>query len=179
MWIELSWLAAMAPEPPSEFPSGLKAFLYVVGIIFFLLLNAFFVASEFSIVKVRPSQLEAEEDPASPRVKTAMRIVNHLDGYLSANQLGITMASLALGFLGEPFVEALVAPVLLMTGMSVWWVKLISFSLAIVSFTFLHVVVGELIPKSLAIRRPVQVTLALAKPLNAFYRAMHWAIVVL
>jgi CBS domain containing-hemolysin-like protein len=167
------------PNLPSEFPSGLKATLYVGGIVFFLLLNAFFVASEFAIVKVRPSQLEAEADPALPKVKTAQRIVSNLDSYLSANQLGITIASLALGFLGEPFVEALVAPLLLMTGMSAWWVKLISFSLAIVSFTFLHVVIGELMPKSIAIRYAVPVTLALAKPLHAFYRGMHWAIVVL
>jgi CBS domain containing-hemolysin-like protein len=177
--ISLDLLASVAPSPPSEFPSGLKAALYLGGIVFFLLLNAFFVASEFAIVKVRPSQLEAEGDPSSPRVKTAQRIVSNLDSYLSANQLGITIASLALGFLGEPFVEALVAPLLLMTGMSVWWVKLISFSLAIVSFTFLHVVIGELMPKSIAIRYAVPVTLALGKPLHAFYRGMHWAIVVL
>ena len=172
-------LASVAPTPPAEFPPLGKSLLYLAGIVFFLLLNAFFVASEFSIVKVRPSQLEAEGNPDSPRVKTALHVVKHLDGYLSANQLGITIASLALGFLGEPFVEALVAPLLLMTGISVWWVKLISFSLAIVSFTFLHVVIGELMPKSIAIRRAVPVTLALAGPLPAFYRGMHWAIVVL
>ncbi len=177
--ISLDLLASVAPSPPTEFPSGLKAALYLGGIAFFLLLNAFFVASEFAIVKVRPSQLEAEGDPGSPKLKTAQRIVSSLDSYLSANQLGITIASLALGFLGEPFVEALVAPLLLMTGMSVWWVKLISFSLAIISFTFLHVVIGELMPKSIAIRYAVPVTLALAKPLHAFYRGMHWAIVVL
>jgi CBS domain containing-hemolysin-like protein len=171
--------SSMAPTPPSEFPSGLKAALYLGGIVFFLLLNAFFVASEFAIVKVRPSQLEAEADPTSASFRTARRIVGNLDSYLSANQLGITIASLALGFLGEPFVESLVAPVLLMTGMSVWWVKLISFSLAIVSFTFLHVVIGELMPKSIAIRCAVPVTLALAKPLHAFYTGMQWAIVVL
>ena len=148
-------------------------------IAFFLFLNAFFVASEFAIVKVRPSQLEAEGQADSTKLKTALHVVNHLDGYLSANQLGITIASLALGFLGEPFVEALVAPLLLMTGISVWWVKFISFALAIISFTFLHVVIGELMPKSIAIRRSVPTTLALAGPLHAFYRSAHWAIIVL
>ena len=177
--LSLDLLASVAPTPPSEFPTLGKALLYIAGIVFFLLLNAFFVASEFSIVKVRPSQLEAGGDANSPKLKTALRVVSNLDSYLSANQLGITIASLALGFLGEPFVEALVAPVLLLTGMSVWWVKLISFSLAIVSFTFLHVVIGELMPKSIAIRRSVPVTLALATPLHAFYRGMQWAIVVL
>jgi CBS domain containing-hemolysin-like protein len=172
-------LASAAPTPPTEFPSLGKSLLYLVGIIFFLLLNAFFVASEFAIVKVRPSQLEAEAKANPVKTKTALHVVNHLDGYLSANQLGITIASLALGFLGEPFVEALVAPVLLLTGMSVWWVKLISFGLAIVSFTFLHVVIGELMPKSIAISRSVSTTLALASPLHAFYRSAHWAIIVL
>jgi CBS domain containing-hemolysin-like protein len=175
----LDVLASVSPTPPTEFPSLGKSLLYLAGIVFFLLLNAFFVASEFAIVKVRPSQLEAEGKAGSPKIKTALHVVNHLDSYLSANQLGITIASLALGFLGEPFVAALLSPVLLNTGISVWWVKLISFSLAIVSFTFLHVVIGELMPKSIAIRRAVSTTLLLAGPLHAFYRAAHWAIVVL
>ena len=170
---------ALAPTPPSEFPTLGKSLLYLGGITFFLFLNAFFVASEFAIVKVRPSQLEAEGQANPGKLKTALHVVNHLDGYLSANQLGITIASLALGFLGEPFVEALVAPLLLMTGISVWWVKFISFALAIISFTFLHVVIGELMPKSIAIRRSVSTTMALAGPLHAFYRSAHWAIIVL
>jgi CBS domain containing-hemolysin-like protein len=172
-------LASVSPTPPGDFPSLGKSLLYIAGIIFFLLLNAFFVASEFAIVKVRPSQLETVENARPSRIRIAMHVVSNLDGYLSANQLGITISSLALGFLGEPFVEALVAPALLMAGVSVWWVKGISFTLAIISFTFLHVVIGELMPKSLAIRRSVPVTLALAGPLHAFYRAAHWAIVVL
>jgi CBS domain containing-hemolysin-like protein len=172
-------LAASSPTPPSEFPTLGKSLLYLAGILFFLLLNAFFVASEFAIVKVRPSQLEAQSKASPAKLKVALNVVNHLDGYLSANQLGITIASLALGFLGEPFVEALVAPLLLMTGMSVWWVKLISFTLAIISFTFLHVVIGELMPKSIAISRSVSTTMALATPLHTFYRSAHWAIVVL
>jgi CBS domain containing-hemolysin-like protein len=175
----LDLLASVSSNPPADFPTLGKSLLYLAGIIFFLLLNAFFVASEFAIVKVRPSQLEAEGKNNSHRNKTALHVVNHLDGYLSANQLGITIASLALGFLGEPFVEALVSPVLLMTGIPVWWVKAVSFALAIISFTFLHVVIGELMPKSIAIRRSVAVTLALAGPLHAFYRAANWAIIVL
>jgi len=175
----LDLLASLSTSPPAEFPSLGKSLLYLSGIVFFLLLNAFFVASEFAIVKVRPSQLEAETKADPAKVKTALRVVNHLDGYLSANQLGITIASLALGFLGEPFVEAMVSPALLLTGISEWWVKGISFALAIVSFTFLHVVIGELMPKSIAIRRAVPVALALCGPLHAFYRSAHWAIIVL
>lgn len=175
----LDLLASVSSGPPTEFPSLEKSLLYLAGIVFFLLLNAFFVASEFAIVKVRPSQLEAEGKNNPAKVKTALHVVNHLDGYLSANQLGITIASLALGFLGEPFVEAMVAPALLLTGISAWWVKGISFTLAIISFTFLHVVIGELMPKSIAIRRAVPITLTLAGPLHAFYRGANWAIMVL
>lgn len=172
-------LASASSTLQTEFPSLGKALLYTAGITFFLLLNAFFVASEFAIVKVRPSQLETEGTADAAKIKIPLHVVNHLDGYLSACQLGITIASLALGFLGEPFVEALIAPLLIKTGISDWWVKLISFTLAIASFTFLHVVIGELMPKSIAIRRSVSTTLLLAAPLHGFYRAANWAIVVL
>jgi len=162
--------------------------LYLLGIVFFLLLNAFFVASEFAIVKVRPSQLEATAKEKPARTAKALHVVSHLDGYLSANQLGITIASLALGFLGEPFVEALVAPLLSMAGvpqnMVVWGkafnpASAISFVLAIASFTFLHVVIGELLPKSIAIRKAAATTLLLAGPLHVFYKTFHGAIRIL
>ncbi len=184
---DLSWLVASA-EISTELPSLGVCLLYLLGIAFFLLLNAFFVASEFAIVKVRPSQLEAVAKEKPARTATALHVVGHLDGYLSANQLGITIASLALGFLGEPFVAALVSPLLLMAGvpldaevlgLSIHPVKLISFVLAIASFTFLHVVIGELLPKSIAIRKSVATTLLLAGPLHLFYRTFHWAIRVL
>jgi CBS domain containing-hemolysin-like protein len=181
-------LAAASAEPTREWPGAGKCLLYLFGIGFFLLLNAFFVASEFAIVKVRPSQLEAAAKEKPTRTATALHVVAHLDGYLSANQLGITIASLALGFLGEPFVEALVSPLLLMAGMpveasllgmTVRPVSWISFMLAIASFTFLHVVIGELLPKSIAIRKAVATTLVLAGPLHLFYRTFHWAIRIL
>lgn len=169
--------------------TGGKVALYLFGIVFFLLLNAFFVASEFAIVKVRPSQLEgAHKEKATRSSKTALHVVSHLDGYLSANQLGITIASLALGFLGEPFVEALVSPLLANAGMPQQMTfvgktfnptSLVSFIIAIVSFTFLHVVIGELLPKSIAIRKSLDTTLALAGPLHLFYKSFHWAIRVL
>lgn len=175
----LSYLASVAPEPATEFPSLGKTIIYIAGIVFFLLLNAFFVASEFAIVKVRASQIEGETKENPVKAATALKVVNNLDGYLSANQLGITIASLALGFLGEPFVAALVSPLLMQTGMSVWWVKGISFTLAILSFTFLHVVIGELMPKSIAIRYPLGTTMNLAAPLHAFYKSAKWGIVIL
>jgi CBS domain containing-hemolysin-like protein len=175
----LLFLASVAPEPATEFPSSGKTILYIAGIIFFLMLNAFFVASEFAIVKVRASQIEGELKENPVKAATALKVVNNLDGYLSANQLGITIASLALGFLGEPFVAALVSPMLMQTGMSVWWVKGISFTMAILSFTFLHVVIGELMPKSIAIRYPLGTTMRLSPPLHAFYKSAKWGIMFL
>ncbi len=159
--------------------------LYLAGIVFFLLLNAFFVASEFAIVKVRPSQLESHGKDTGADTSRAVHVVKNLDGYLSANQLGITIASLALGFLGEPFVEALVSPLLFMIGMpekseifgiGFSPVSMISFLIAIASFTFLHVVVGELMPKSIAIRRSVGTTMLLVGPLHVFYKSFYWVI---
>lgn len=186
---EILVLAAGAADASHAELTGGKVALYLVGIVFFLLLNAFFVASEFAIVKVRPSQLEAvHKEQGSRSSKTAIHVVSHLDGYLSANQLGITIASLALGFLGEPFVEALVSPLLAKAGMPDQMSLLgktfnptsgVSFVIAIISFTFLHVVIGELLPKSIAIRKSVATTLMLAGPLHLFYRTFHWAIRVL
>ena len=182
------WLAVAGGEVSHELPGAGKSLLYLAGIVFFLLLNAFFVASEFAIVKVRPSQLETVEKEHPGKARKARMVVEKLDGYLSANQLGITIASLALGFLGEPFVEALVSPLLLMAGMpeeatvlglTIQPVSIISFALAILSFTFLHVVVGELLPKSIAIRKALATTLNLAAPLHWFYQATFPAIRIL
>ncbi len=159
------------------FPSLGESLLYICGIVFFLLLNAFFVASEFAIVKVRPSQIEAQAKDQGRDPRLALHVVNHLDGYLSANQLGITISSLALGFLGEPFVKALVSPLLLFIKMpekGIYWTSLI---LAYASFTFLHVVIGELVPKSLAIRKSLAVTMVLVGPLHLFFKCFHWVII--
>lgn len=170
-------LAAAAHPISANFPTGIEIVLYIFGITFFLLLNAFFVASEFAIVKVRPSQIEANAKETGRDFSRALHIVDHLDGYLSANQLGITISSLALGFLGEPFVTALVAPLLFQLGLPqnvVYWTSLV---LAIASFTFLHVVVGELMPKSIAIRKSVATTILLAGPLHLFYKTFKLVIV--
>src|SRR6478735_5150139 len=144
-------LLANLPEGPVkwEWPTALETILYLGGIVFFLLLNAFFVASEFAIVKVRPSQIETVVKENPVRAARAQRVVDHLDGYLSANQFGITIASLFLGFLGEPFVTKLVGPLLAMTGMPDNAIKWVAYVFAIGSFTFLHVVFGELVPKSI------------------------------
>lgn len=166
----------LAANVHTEFPSLGESLLYLAGITFFLALNAFFVASEFAIVKVRPSQIEADDKDAGRQSHVAIRVTKNLDSYLSANQLGITISSLALGFLGEPFVTALVYPILAQTGMPDRAIYVTSLTLAYVSFTFLHVVLGELVPKSIAIRKALAVTKVLAGPLHLFYKSFQWVI---
>lgn len=177
----LSILAASgAAEIPSSFPGLGEILLVLAGIVFFLALNAFFVASEFAIVKVRESQLHSDDEGTTKRRRklgVARQVVKHLDAYLSANQVGITLASLALGFLGEPLVMKLLAPALKMTGLfSDTVIKLVSLVTAYALFTFFHVVLGELVPKSIAIRYPFQSTLATTPFLHAFYVAFRWVI---
>jgi CBS domain containing-hemolysin-like protein len=169
---------SMLASAPAEFPPGWQIFLYLCGVTAFLLMNAFFVAAEFAIVKVRPSQVEMTARGKPLRAAATRRIITNLDPFLSACQLGITIASLALGFLGEPLVESIVGPILggLFPGMNqlrlmgVDVVSAISFVTAIASFTVLHVIVGELMPKSIAIRKSLTTSLTLARPLLAFTR---------
>jgi CBS domain containing-hemolysin-like protein len=164
---------------PAEYPPAWQIFLYLCGVVLFLLLNAFFVAAEFAIVKVRPSQVETATKEKPRRAEATKRITARLDPFLSACQLGITIASLALGFLGEPLVEGLVGPSLTklfpaLVGFKVLQIDVISavsFGLAIVSFTVLHVILGELIPKSIAISKPLETSLELSRPLTAFSTA--------
>src|SRR5437016_4262635 len=143
-------------------------------------LNAFFVASEFAIVKVRASQLDALEDEGNVRAVFAKHIRGHLDAYLSATQLGITLASLALGWIGEQFLAGILQPAFALVNVhSHALVSAISITLAFLGITFLHIVFGELAPKYIAIGNPISVTLALARPLGGFYILFKPAIWIL
>ena len=142
-----------------------------LGVILFLVaLNGFFVAAEFAIVKVRGSQLEALDETGEKRAAFARHVVAHLDAYLSATQLGITLASLGLGWVGEPFLARMVEPVFARFGVTAdAAVHAFSFTVAFAMITFLHIVLGELAPKSLAIRKSLATTLWVARPLGLFY----------
>ncbi|MBK8256391.1 MAG: HlyC/CorC family transporter [Polyangiaceae bacterium] len=133
-------------------------------------LNAFFVASEFALVKIRPTRLEELVRQGDARARLALRISSRLDAYLSANQLGITLASLALGWIGEPAIAHLIEPRLAALGS---WAgaaaHAISVAVAFFVITTLHTVVGEQAPKLLAIQRTEAVTLHTVRPLHAFY----------
>jgi CBS domain containing-hemolysin-like protein len=142
-----------------------------------VLLNGFFVAAEFAIVKVRSTQIETLVKKHHRQARVADNVIQHLDAYLSATQLGITLASLGLGWLGEPFVAAMIEPVLVGMGIeSRAAITSISFGVAFAFITFLHIVVGELAPKSLAIRRARSTALWVAIPLTLFYRLFYPAI---
>lgn len=139
--------------------------------IFLVLLNGFFVAAEFAIVKVRASQVELKAKTGNQTAKVAKNILQNLDGYLSATQLGITLASLGLGWIGESVVSKIIINTLALFGLTLApeVAHQISLPLAFVLITILHIVFGELAPKSIAIQRPVSTTFALAIPLNIFY----------
>ncbi|HKZ38719.1 MAG TPA: hemolysin family protein [Chryseolinea sp.] len=134
-----------------------------------VLLNGFFVAAEFAIVKVRTSQIAVEKGNLSKRA--AESIVNNLDGYLAATQLGITLASLGLGWVGESVMTSVILNAMSAMGltMSVSVAHSIALPVAFAVLTILHIVFGELAPKSLAIRYPTATTLKLSIPLRIFY----------
>jgi CBS domain containing-hemolysin-like protein len=132
--------------------------------------NGFFVAAEFALVKVRASQLQPMAKTGGWRVRLALHAVKHLDASLSATQLGITLASLGLGWVGEPFIAHRLEPVLGRFGITApATVSAVSIGVAFSLITFLHIVLGELAPKSLAIQRPRRVSLLASGPLLVFY----------
>lgn len=138
---------------------------------FFVFLNGFFVAAEFAIVKVRSSQLELKAQEGNRFAILSKSIVSHLDAYLAATQLGITIASLALGWIGEPVVSKMILTIIEWLGLSISpsLAHNIALPLAFVIITILHIVFGELAPKSIAIQRSEQTTMVIAYPLRAFY----------
>jgi CBS domain containing-hemolysin-like protein len=138
---------------------------------FLVLLNGFFVAAEFAIVKVRLSQLELLVKENRPFAKLSCSIVKHLDDYLAATQLGITLASLGLGWVGKPVVSKVILKAIVVFNLPVHpsLAHEIAFPIAFLFITMLHIVFGELMPKSIAIQRSQFTTLLIAYPLHIFY----------
>lgn len=141
--------------------------------LFLVLLNGFFVAAEFAIVKVRSSQIEVNPNSSSKVTAIAKDIVTHLDSYLAATQLGITLASLGLGWVGESSLSPIILSTFELLGLTGGqWPEIarnISFPLAFAIITILHIVFGELAPKSIAINYPTKTTFGVALPLRIFY----------
>jgi CBS domain containing-hemolysin-like protein len=167
------FLIAATPGPRFELTPawGMALGLLLVA------LNGFFVAAEFALVKVRPTQLEPHISEGSRRARLARHMLRHLDAYLSATQLGITLASLALGWVGEPAFAWIVRPLVsLVARDNPDLVHTVSVTVSFLVITVLHIVLGEQAPKSMAIRRSEATAMLISFPLYAFYKVTYPAI---
>ena len=154
--------------------AAILSVLKILAVLALVLLNGFFVAAEFALVRLRETQLDMLVAKGSRRARLARHIIHNINSYLSATQLGITMVSLGLGYLGEPLFASLLTPLFSALGVeSSGWVKPISLIIGFSVLTFLNVVVGELAPKWLTIQRPLPVALWAAHPLRWFYLAFY------
>ncbi len=168
------FLLAATPGPGFSIPPGWGL---VLGLLL-VAVNGFFVAAEFALVKVRPTQLEPIAAEGNRRARMARHMIRHLDAYLSASQLGITLASLALGWIGEPAFAWIVRPVveLVAGGDNEAIVHSVTVTVAFLAITTLHIVLGEQAPKTVAIRKAEGTSLLIALPLYAFYKVTYPAI---
>jgi CBS domain containing-hemolysin-like protein len=158
-------------DSPGVLIGKLTAIAALVG------LNGFFVACEFAVVKVRGSQLDALIEEGNLRANFIKHVRSHLDAYLSATQLGITLASLALGWIGEQFLVQILEPFFALANIhSHGLVTSVSVAFAFIGITFLHIVFGELGPKYTAIANPLSVALRIVRPLGMFYLLFRPAI---
>ena len=161
------WLAVSALDRWDS-PAVIISKLLVIAAL--VALNGFFVAAEFALVKVRHSQVHALTLEGNKRATISQHVVENLNAYLSACQLGITLASLGLGWLGEPFLARMLQPFFALVGISSETVVTsISFAIAFSVITALHIVLGEQAPKILAIQRSLGTALLVSPPLRIFY----------
>src|SRR6185436_1430964 len=154
--------------------------LKIVAVLVLVLLNGFFVAAEFALVKVRDTQLAPLIQRGSRRARAAHYIIERLDAFLSAAQLGITLASLGLGWIGEPVFSTLLQPVFGWLNIESEQVReAVSFAVGFSAITFLHISAGEQAHKWLAIQRALPTSLWVAHPLIWFYRISYPFVLVL
>ncbi|UOY91916.1 hemolysin family protein [Ectobacillus sp. JY-23] len=145
----------------------------LVMVAFLIALTGFFVAAEFAIVKVRSSRIDQLVTEGKRGALSAKKVTTHLDEYLSACQLGITVTALGLGWLGEPTLHHMLEPLMEKLNLPAAVASTLAFVVAFAFITFLHVVVGELAPKTVAIQKAEQVTMLVAKPLMFFYKLAY------
>ncbi len=149
-------------------------FLKLIGVVFLVSTNGFFVASEFALVSVRRARVEARAAAGSKNASAALRLLNNPTIFISAVQLGITLASLALGWIGEPTIAGLLHPLALMVaseGRAGYLAHVLAIIIAFSVISFLHIVFGELMPKMVALERAERVAMFTARPLELFARA--------
>lgn len=165
-------------------PTVVGSIVNLLLVVVLVLANGFFVASEFAFVGVRKSRIEALAAEGQASAKRLLAVLNDLNAYISATQLGITLASLGLGWIGEPAVARLIDGPLLSLAESTGWAALasptllhtISFAIAFSIITFLHIVFGELAPKTAALEIAEKVALVLAFPMQVFYKIFYYPI---
>jgi CBS domain containing-hemolysin-like protein len=145
--------------------------LNFLALVLLVLANGFFVAAEFSLVSVRRARVEMLAASGNPRARRVLKLVDNINAYISATQLGITLASLALGAISEPVVARLLAGWL--APLPEVWQHVISFTVTMATITFFHIVFGELVPKRLALERAEAVALAIGWPLDLFYKIFY------
>src|SRR5713226_8278225 len=176
-----SFVAFLAGEVPGQGSTTLMMVAAkLVAVLFFVGANAFFVGSEFALVSVRRTRLEARAAAGSRRARAALRLIGDPTSFISATQLGITIASLSLGWIGEPVVAGLLQPIafqIASAGRAGYVAHLLAIIIAFAMITFLHIVLGELMPKMFALERAEGLALFAARPLELFarvFRAPLW-----
>src|SRR5713101_4642008 len=176
-----SFLALLAGEVAGQGSTTLTMVVAkLAAVLFFVGANAFFVGSEFALVSVRRTRLEARAAAGSRRARAALRLIGDPTSFISATQLGITIASLALGWIGESVVAGLLQPIafrIASTGRAGYVADLLAIIIAFAAITFLHIVLGELMPKMFALERAEGLALFAARPLELFakvFRAPLW-----
>jgi len=178
---------AAESETLAEVPTFLGTIAKVLGVLLLVMSNGFFVASEFALVAVRKSRIEALAVEGNPAAKRLLAMLNNLSVYISATQLGITLSSLGLGWVGEPVVAGLLEPWLIYLGEITGAAFLgsgailhtISFTISFSLITFLHIVFGELAPKTAALELSERVSFLISVPLQIFYTVFSYPIRVL
>lgn len=171
-------------EAVSEFPTLTSALISFLSVFFLVAANGFFVAAEFALVAVRKSRIESLANEGNGAAKRLLDLLNNLNAYISATQLGITLASLGLGWVGEPAIARLLDPVLVWLGEATGATFLssgvvlhsISFAIAFSIITFLHIVLGELAPKTMALELSEKVAMIVALPMQIFYKVFYYPI---
>ena len=173
-------LAFLAEDVPHS-TTLLSVLLKLLAVLFFVGANAFFVGAEFALVSVRRTRLETRTAAGSRRARAAVRLINDPSFFISSTQLGVTLASLALGWIGEPTLASLLEPLakaIAPAGRAAYVAHILAIIIAFAVITFLHIVLGELMPKMFALERAESLALFVARPLELFakvFRAPIWA----
>ncbi|MDQ3254702.1 MAG: hemolysin family protein, partial [Acidobacteriota bacterium] len=148
----------------------------LIAVLVLVFANGFFVAAEFALVGVRRSRIETLAEAGNRSARRLLGLLNNLSAYLSASQLGITLASLGLGYLGEPTITGLLEGPLARAGVPETWIHVISFFVGFAIITSLHIVLGEQAPKLVGLERAEKVAMLTAWPMQAFYTVFRWPI---